>query len=172
MHSASLTARGAVVVRLHTLALHMKRTTGGEVKRSASRSRGPEVAPLRRVSMFVISSTALAMVTGCGYNGLKYDPSTQEVCSVNESALLHLRVIQGSHYVRLRIKPGLHPHCININEPLSQYTVENNWGMCCVDEWGNFYLDPNASYEIENLTVGDAASVPIVIPPRTGKAVN
>jgi hypothetical protein len=38
---------GTVVVLGHTLALHMKRSAGREVKRSAARTQGPEAETLR-----------------------------------------------------------------------------------------------------------------------------
>ncbi len=39
---------GTVVALVHTLALHVKRFAGGEVRRSASRAQGAEVKALRR----------------------------------------------------------------------------------------------------------------------------
>lgn len=104
---------------------------------------------------------------GCGTTELKYDSISHTVCSADGSQLVHLKVSQGSDYVRLRQKPGVDSKCISTLEPLRDYVMEDRGELCCVDEDGNFYMESHASYVIENLTIGDASPIPFAIPPRS-----
>ncbi len=115
----------------------------------------------------LFAGIAFLAFLSCGTNELIYDRTTNQICTVDGSQLMKIKISTGSEFVRLRRIKGVDSHCIYLGSPLSKYAVEYKGEVCCFNKEGEFYMHPDSSYQIENLTVGDAVPLPETIPPRS-----
>jgi hypothetical protein len=118
---------------------------------------------MRPIAIF-LATVILSASVGCGTNQLNYDPAQHQVCSEDGSQLMQIKVIHGSEFVRLHRIKGVDSRCIDTHEAFASYEVEHRGNMCCFNENGEFFMHPDSSYQIENLTKGDAAPIPVSVP--------